>query len=58
MLSIWDFDNLGKHDFMGEVRLGYADLQMPGDRWVAVRSRPGHHDRIAGEIRVKLQPSA
>jgi hypothetical protein len=53
-IAIFDYDVVGKHDFMGELYLKAADF-CNGQKWYMLSPRPGHRDRVAGEVLVKIQ---
>lgn len=54
-ITVWDQDKFGKDDFLGQVVLTKEDLVVDGERWFPLRSRPGSHDRVSGEIRIGLR---
>jgi len=55
--AVYDYDStlgFGKHGFMGECYLNSADF-VTGEKWYALHPRPGHRDRVTGDILIKIQ---
>jgi len=52
---MWDRDKFGKDDFLGQVILTKEDFLTDTERWYTLRSRPGSHDKVSGEIRLGLR---
>jgi len=53
-VAVWDYDTFGKHDFMGEVIIPSIEFANGNAKWFPLRSRPGHHDRVSGDILIRF----
>jgi len=57
-IGVYDYERIGTNKFMGEAHIRGTDLLVVGDKWHRLLPRQGVHDRVDGDILVKLFPSA
>ena len=53
--QVWDYDQVGYDDFMGEIMLPLEGLTGPQvyDSWRKLQPRFKHHDHVSGEIHIQ-----
>jgi len=51
---VYDYDLIGKHNFLGQVKIPSSDLKAPSDKWYTLE--PGKNKKkVKGDIRIVIE---
>lgn len=53
-ILVYDYDLIGKHNFLGQIIIPSSDLKAPSDKWYTLESGK-HKKKVKGDIRIVIE---